>query len=62
VTDPKPVTDLSPKVISLARMIDRLPPGDYAIRVIKGQDKAAPWHTEISGAGTVRVVDIDKPG
>ena len=41
-----PVHDLSPRVVSLAREIDRLPPGEYVIRLTKADVKAAPWQAE----------------
>jgi hypothetical protein len=44
---PKPVTDLSPRVVQLARMIDNLPPGDYEISLQKQDVRAQDWSIEI---------------
>lgn len=44
---PKPITDLSPRVVELARKIDRLPPGSYEIEIIKGEVRAQDWKVEI---------------
>lgn len=43
----KPVTDLSQNAISLARSIDRLPDGEYSIRIIKDTSLKIPWRLEI---------------
>ena len=37
------VSDLSRKVISLARALDRLPPGEYAINLIKPRSRNQDW-------------------
>lgn len=37
------VSDLSRKVISLARALDRLPPGEYAINLIKPKSRNQDW-------------------
>jgi len=41
------VNDLSQRVIALARVIDRLPPGRYVIELEKPDLDAASWKTEI---------------
>jgi hypothetical protein len=50
-TDPnqttKPATDLSPRVVQLARMIDNLPPGVYEISLQKQDVRAQDWSVEI---------------
>jgi len=46
-TTPKPVTDLSPRVVQLARMIERLPPGCYEISLEKQELSAQDWSVEI---------------
>ena len=40
---PKPVTDLSPRVVRIARVIDRLEPGHYVIDLTKPQVKGDRW-------------------
>lgn len=44
---PPPATDLSPRVVQLARMIDRLPPGNYEISIEKQDLRAQDWAVEI---------------
>jgi len=38
--NPAPVTELSSRVVQLARMIDRLPPGNYEIFIQKHELRA----------------------
>jgi len=57
---PRPVTDLSARVVSLAREIDRLPPGEYVIRLTKCELKAMPWQAEITRAEPIRTMEINK--
>lgn len=46
--DPVPaVQDLSPRVVELARQIDRLPPGQYEIGISKPDVRAGSWDVEI---------------
>jgi hypothetical protein len=60
MTDPQPVTDLSARAVSLAREIDRLPPGDYVIRLVKCEIRALPWQAEIMREQPVRVMELGK--
>jgi hypothetical protein len=55
-----PVTDLSPRVVSLARAIDRLPPGEYVIRLVKGELQALPWQAEIARSEPIRTMELGK--
>jgi hypothetical protein len=57
---PRPISDLSPRVVSLAREIDRLPPGDYVIRLTKCDLKALPWQAEITREEPIRVMELGK--
>ena len=43
----KPVNDLSPRVVRLAQLIDRLPPGNYEISLQKQEIHAQDWSVEI---------------
>lgn len=43
----KPITDLSPHVVHLAREIDRLSPGTYEITINKPEFKKQEWPYEI---------------
>jgi hypothetical protein len=61
-TAPQAITDLSPRVVSLAREIDRLPPGEYFIHLEKGEIRAAPWQAEIQRVEPVRVMELGKLG
>lgn len=45
--------DLSPHVVSLARVIDRLPPGEYVIRLAKAP-RPYEWRTMILVETAVR--------
>jgi hypothetical protein len=60
--EPKPVTDLSPRVVSLARQLDRLPPGEYTIKLEKPDLKAEPW--EVNIVRTEKIIDmfLDRSG
>ena len=40
--------DLSPRAISLARAIDRLPAGEYSIVLVKPEIEAKEWVVEIN--------------
>ena len=52
------VSDLSQRVIQLARMIDHLPPGHYIIDLEKPDLIAASWKTEIERLELVNKVAI----
>jgi hypothetical protein len=56
---PKPVTDLSPRVVQLARMLDRLPPGTYEISLSKQDLRAQDWNVEI--VRTEKIVTVNLP-
>jgi hypothetical protein len=56
----KPITDLSSRVVSLAREVDRLPPGVYTISLIKPDVRAMGWIVEIVRIETIREMIIDK--
>jgi len=44
---PRAVTDLSPRMVQLAREIERLPPGNYEISLQKQELRAQDWSVEI---------------
>jgi|WetSurMetagenome_2_1015567.scaffolds.fasta_scaffold123836_2 hypothetical protein len=44
---PKPPQDLSPRVVELARVIDRLPPGTSVIVLRKEEVRAMDWSVEV---------------
>ena len=44
---PAPVTDLSPRVVQLARAIDRLPAGTFEITIHKDDIRSRDWNIEI---------------
>lgn len=50
---PKPVTDLSQPVISLARRLDRLPPGEYTIILIKPDYRGEGWGYRVTRTETL---------
>ncbi len=43
----EPVADLSSRVVSLARAIDRLPLGEYSIILVKPELETKDWIVEI---------------
>lgn len=49
----KPITDLSPNVVSLARRLDRLPPGEYTIEVIKPECRGEGWKYRVTRIETL---------
>lgn len=58
----KPVTDLSPKVVSVARAIDRLPPGKYMVCIIKPISKHERWEIAIDEMNTVQTMTVPQKG
>lgn len=58
----KPVTDLSAKVVSVARAIDRLPPGEYSISIIKPVSKHESWQISIDTVKTVQTMTVPQIG
>lgn len=50
--------DLRPEVVSLARELERLSPGNYLIRVTKPDLRGLPWLVEISHTEVVRIIDL----
>ena len=57
---PKPITDLSTRVVSLAREIDRLPAGTYTLALVKPEVVGMSWHVEIVRVEPVRVMELTK--
>lgn len=56
---PQP-SDLSPRVVQLARMIDRLPPGNYDISLVKQDLRAQDWKVEIVRTEKIAEVDLSR--
>ena len=50
--------DLRPEVVSLAREIERLPPGSYIFILHKPDMKGLPWPVEIIKGERVRLMDL----
>lgn len=58
---PKPAaTDLSPRVVQLARMLDRLPPGNYEISLSKQDLRTQDWNVEIVRTEKIATVSLPK--
>jgi hypothetical protein len=58
-----PPADLSPRVVQLARMIERLPPGSYDISIQKQDLRAQDWKVEIVRTEKIASVDLSRrPG
>lgn len=51
---------VSTRALSLAREIDRLPPGEYIAILVKHHVEAVPWHFVLHKADRIRVMDIGK--
>ena len=60
IAQPLSVTDLSARVVQLARMIDRLPPGDYDISLQKQDLSAQDWRVEIVRTEKISSVNLSK--
>ena len=56
---PQPA-DLSPRVVQLARMLDRLPPGNYEISLQKQELRAQDWNVEIVRTEKIATVQLPK--
>lgn len=57
----KPITDLSARAVSLAREIDRLPPGGYYVILLKKPTlKALDWTVDIARQEPIRKMLISK--
>ena len=54
------VTDLSARAISIARAIDRLPPGVYTIELSKFELKAREWEARINRIEQVQTMRVPK--
>lgn len=54
----KPVTDLSQRVISLAREIDRLPAGEFLLVLVKPDLPSMSWHVEIVRRERIREMEL----
>ena len=50
--------DLRPEVVSLAREIERLPPGSYIFILCKPDIKGLPWPVEIIKGERVRLMEL----
>ena len=60
ISSPKPVTDLSPRVVQLARMIERLPPGNYEISLSKQELRAQDWSVEIVRTEPIQKITLSR--
>ncbi len=49
---------VSRRALSIARMIDRLPPGKYSILLIKGDGDGERWQIEIAQPVTLQKKDL----
>ena len=58
----KPITDLSQKAVSVARAIDRLPPGRYMVSIIKPNSKHERWEIAIDEISTVQKMTVPREG
>lgn len=52
------IYNLSPRVLSLAQMLDMLPPGEYTVKLVKPDIPGISWHAEIVRTETLRVVEL----
>lgn len=56
----EPAKDLSPRVVQLARMIERLPPGTYEISLQKQELRTQDWNVEIVRTERISSVNLSK--
>ena len=56
----QPPSDLSPRVVQLARMIERLPPGNYEISLQKQELRAQDWNIEIVRTEKISTVNLSR--
>ena len=56
----KPITDLSPRVVQLARAIDRLPAGAYEIEIVKPDVRAQDWDVKIVRTEQIQHLTLPK--
>ena len=57
---PKPVHNLSSRVLSLAQVIDMLPAGEYALAIVKPDLPALSWHVEIVRVEQIREMELPR--
>ena len=62
VSEATVINDLSPRVVSLARAIDRLPPGAYTISITKHDLKTLGWDALINRIEQVQALKITPSG
>jgi hypothetical protein len=55
---PKPIHNLSSRVLSLAQALDMLPAGDYAVRLVKPDLSGLSWHVEITRIEPIREMEL----
>jgi len=51
---------ISDRALSIARVIDRLPAGEFCIILKKDQVKTVPWHAVFSAMERLQVMDLSK--
>jgi hypothetical protein len=54
------VSDLSPRVVRLARELDRLPAGQYTIHLTKPDLPSLSWRAEIARVEHIRDMELAK--
>ena len=52
--------DVRPELRSLVRELDRLPPGEYTVKLDKPQLKGIPWRMRIEKTETIRDMDLKR--
>jgi len=52
--------DVSRRALSIARVIDRLPAGNFSIILLKPDIKTDNWRVEIRQSSTVQILDLPK--
>jgi hypothetical protein len=52
------VSDLSPRVVRLARELDRLPAGEYVITLSKPDLASLSWSAEIVRTETIKTMEL----
>ena len=54
------INDISPEMVSISRMVDRLPSGNYLIEIEKPPAKGSAWKFRIEQKQKVREGQIDR--
>lgn len=49
--------EISSRANTLGRLVDRLPPGDYVVKLVKADER---WHVEVSRVVSVQHLELSR--